>query len=205
MSKMKPCNTCGAEIAATAKVCPVCGAKNKKPIYKRVWFWVLIVLIISSALSGISSTPTSETTKNDDAAQTQKVVSSQDPAFDGDCGIQASAQMGSSVIGLPELNVSITNTTDKQISAIQFYAVPCDVYGNEITGWTSQNNLYIDDAIPAGGSDSISYQFIEDSVKTLKLYVYSVYFADGSEWGNKDAGKSTILKNGAQIEVSGES
>ena len=39
MSKMKKCDTCGAEIAESAKRCPACGAKNKKPIYKRVWFW----------------------------------------------------------------------------------------------------------------------------------------------------------------------
>ena len=38
MSKMKKCDTCGAEIAENAKRCPACGAKNKKPIYKRVWF-----------------------------------------------------------------------------------------------------------------------------------------------------------------------
>lgn len=45
--KMKNCKHCGAEIAATAKKCPHCGGKNKKPIYKRVWFIVLIILIIA--------------------------------------------------------------------------------------------------------------------------------------------------------------
>ena len=71
--------------------------------------------------------------------------------------------------------------------------------------WISQNKLYTDTAIGVGKSNTISYQFIEDSVKTVKLYVYSVYFADGTEWGDKDATKSTILENGALIEVSGES
>ena len=126
-------------------------------------------------------------------------------AFAGDCGISASAEMGSSIIGYPELTISITNTTNKDISAIQFYAVPCDVYGDEITGWTSQNKLYTDTTIGTGKTTSISYDFIEDSVKTVKLYVYSVYFSDGSEWGNKDASKSTILEYGAVIEVLGES
>lgn len=45
-NKMTKCKVCGAEIAKSAKVCPNCGAKNKKPIYKRVWFWLLIVLVI---------------------------------------------------------------------------------------------------------------------------------------------------------------
>ena len=88
---------------------------------------------------------------------------------------------------------------------MKFYAVPYDVYGDEITGWTSQNNLYTDTSINPNASTSISYQFIEDSVKTVKLYIYSVYFADGTEWGNKDATKSTILENGIPVEVYGES
>ena len=48
-------------------------------------------------------------------------------------------------------------------------------------------------------------KFIGDSVKTLKLYAYSVYFSDGTEWGDKDATKSTILNNGAAFEVPGQS
>lgn len=46
--KMTACETCGAEIAASAKTCPHCGAKNKvkKPVYKRWWFWVLIVAVV---------------------------------------------------------------------------------------------------------------------------------------------------------------
>ena len=43
---MKHCKTCGAKIAKKAKKCPSCGAKNKKPIYKRLWFWVLAVIVL---------------------------------------------------------------------------------------------------------------------------------------------------------------
>lgn len=46
-NKMTTCKSCGKEIAKSAKVCPNCGAKNKKPFYKAVWFWVLIVLIFA--------------------------------------------------------------------------------------------------------------------------------------------------------------
>lgn len=45
-NKMKICKHCGAEIAKSAKVCPVCGGKNKKPIFKRVWFWLIIIALI---------------------------------------------------------------------------------------------------------------------------------------------------------------
>lgn len=51
-SKMKECKSCGAKIAASAKVCPGCGAKNKKPIYKRVWFIVLVVIVVFAGISG---------------------------------------------------------------------------------------------------------------------------------------------------------
>lgn len=51
-SKMTTCKHCGAEIAASAKVCPQCGGKNKPPIYKRWWFIVIIVLIVLSAIGG---------------------------------------------------------------------------------------------------------------------------------------------------------
>lgn len=54
-SKMTTCKHCGAEIAASAKVCPQCGGKNKPPIYKRWWFIAIIVLIVLSAIGGSGS------------------------------------------------------------------------------------------------------------------------------------------------------
>lgn len=44
--KMTTCAACGKEIAANAKTCPACGAKHKKPVYKRWWFIVLVVFFI---------------------------------------------------------------------------------------------------------------------------------------------------------------
>ena len=49
MSKIKKCKTCSKEIATNAKSCPGCGAKNKKPVYKRVWFWVVAAIIVVGA------------------------------------------------------------------------------------------------------------------------------------------------------------
>ena len=48
--KLVTCKHCGEEIATGAKVCPKCGGKNKKPIYKRPWFIVLVVLIVIGAI-----------------------------------------------------------------------------------------------------------------------------------------------------------
>lgn len=54
-SKMEYCKVCGAEMASNAKACPKCGAKNKKPIYKKWWFWVLAIIIIGSIAGGKST------------------------------------------------------------------------------------------------------------------------------------------------------
>lgn len=57
------CKACGSQIAPGVKFCPNCGrtvssdpnnrqpvpevpAKKKKPIYKRVWFWILVAILI---------------------------------------------------------------------------------------------------------------------------------------------------------------
>ena len=46
--KQKFCTNCGAEIAdSKARECGSCGAKIKKPLYKKWWFWVIIVLFLS--------------------------------------------------------------------------------------------------------------------------------------------------------------
>lgn len=61
MKKLINCTTCGNEIALSAKRCPSCGAKNKKPIYKRVSFWVIAVFLgigISANMATTETTPT---------------------------------------------------------------------------------------------------------------------------------------------------
>lgn len=58
---MKLCKSCGQPIAKKAKVCPNCGAKNKKPLFKKPLFWILIVLVViiigAAASSGDSDKP----------------------------------------------------------------------------------------------------------------------------------------------------
>ena len=71
MSKLKKCKTCGADIAASAKTCPSCGAKNKPPIYKRGWFWLIIAFIVI----GVAITPTeSSTSSSSDTTSSNEVL-----------------------------------------------------------------------------------------------------------------------------------
>lgn len=44
--KMVICKNCNAPIPENTKICPSCGAKNKKPFYKRAWFIILAVIVV---------------------------------------------------------------------------------------------------------------------------------------------------------------
>lgn len=57
MAKLINCKSCGNEIASNAKACPKCGAKNSKPFYKKIWFWVLVVIIIAAIAGSGSNKP----------------------------------------------------------------------------------------------------------------------------------------------------
>lgn len=52
-SKMKTCDSCGKEYAKSAKACPYCGAKNKKPWYKRWWLWLIIAVVIAAVVTTV--------------------------------------------------------------------------------------------------------------------------------------------------------
>lgn len=54
MDKMTKCKTCGADIAKSAKVCPSCGAKQKKPVVLIVIAVIFAIGVIGAALGGNS-------------------------------------------------------------------------------------------------------------------------------------------------------
>ena len=72
MSKMIQCKSCSKEIAANAKSCPGCGAKNKKPMYKRVWFWAVAIIIVVGTAS-CSNTDNSKEVNSEDTVVENKL------------------------------------------------------------------------------------------------------------------------------------
>lgn len=70
-NKIMQCKICGKDVANSAKVCPNCGAKIKKPIYKRWWFIVLIILVVLGAVFG-SSGSDEPTASNSTATVTEQ-------------------------------------------------------------------------------------------------------------------------------------
>ena len=67
MAKMVNCKSCGKEIDSNAKTCPGCGAKNQKPFYKAVWFWVIVIIVIICMGSGENGD-----SSNDDSQKYEK-------------------------------------------------------------------------------------------------------------------------------------
>lgn len=218
-NKMTNCETCGAQIAEKASYCPFCGAKKKNPVYKRAWLWILALIAIGNIAANISGNGNNNNGGNNDNgngvvsnsdtsnnSEAKSSGNSKNSAFEGDPGIKVSANLSKSSIDYPELNISITNTTQKDILAVKLYVVYFDVYGEEVKVFSKDQELFTDETIAAGKSGNISVEHIlEKNIKKANLYVYSVYFADGTQWGDKDALKSAILNNGKLIEVSGSS
>ena len=72
MSKLINCKSCSNEIAYSAKSCPSCGAKNKKPFYKRGWFIALVIIIIIGSI-GESDNNDTTTIKNSETTEVEQV------------------------------------------------------------------------------------------------------------------------------------
>ncbi|APM40172.1 hypothetical protein [Clostridium kluyveri] len=60
MSKMKLCKTCQKEIARSAKICPHCGAKNKRSKLKTFAIGAIIFIIFIAVISALDSSDTSK-------------------------------------------------------------------------------------------------------------------------------------------------
>lgn len=69
-SKLTTCKVCEKEIAKSAKKCPHCGAKVKKPFFKKWWFWVIVVFLIIG-MAGTGGDDTADT--NNDIAVSENL------------------------------------------------------------------------------------------------------------------------------------
>lgn len=78
-NKMTTCKTCGKEMAKAAKVCPNCGAKNKKPFFTKPWFIAIVVIFIIGAIASGGKSRSTNTNKvankaNSDASEVKDTV-----------------------------------------------------------------------------------------------------------------------------------
>lgn len=125
-------------------------------------------------------------------------------SFSGDSGVTASASIGKDIIGHPQITIKIKNNTEKEIAALLFYAIPYNVYGEEVKSFLVTKRLFSDDPLASGKSDTRFWQLLDTKVKTVKLYLFSVYFEDGTQWGDKEADREDIIAKGQSITVTKE-
>ena len=212
------CTKCGKEISQHQAFCPHCGqipsqiGVTQQPTGRSgnkgcgVGLAVLIVLGIGAIGSAISNTAKDNAPQSSADTPQNAVINTPNSNFAGECGIEASAHMKSNnYINHPELTINVKNVSGKDIAAIKFLAVPYDVYGEEIHSFATQERLHTDDRIRAGSQKQLLYgPFLLSNIKSVKLYVYSVYYTDGSSWGDRDATRSQILRHAKRIEATFE-
>lgn len=65
--KEKKCKNCGQAVDKKAVVCTACGVKIKKPIFKKLWFWIVVIFVILAAVGmskSADNTPAIESNTN---------------------------------------------------------------------------------------------------------------------------------------------
>lgn len=167
--------------------------KKKKNIGLIITIIVVAVICLSIISGGGAETKNSKETPQ---VNTENSIPEE---FVDTCPVEVSSSMYDNIIGVPEVKCTFKNNTDKEIAAIKLYFLPRDVYGADVNTIFTTNELYTDNPITAGGSSSRSWQLLDEEIKSGDVYVYSVYFSDGTEWGNKEASVSDIKKYAYKI------
>lgn len=155
MSKIIKCKTCGNNIASSAKSCPSCGAKNKKPFYKKIWFWILVVIIIG-VIGGSKedSSAQSDTPVKTDSLEVQNTVdTAQDVKVDNE--VKDNYLLGE-IAELKELNIQVTGV---EYSSGSEYDKPKDGYEYAIVNLAIKN--------------------VSDSSQSYNVYNFSVQNTNG--------------------------
>ena len=130
MAKMIRCKTCGNEIASSAKTCPNCGGKNKKPVYKAIWFWAIVAIAIIAIAGNNSNSNNNNSTSNNNSASNTK------EKFSYTISKQYSDTFSYYVEGI------VTNNKDKNYSYVQIEFICYDANGNNLgTALDNTNNL----------------------------------------------------------------
>ena len=75
------CKYCGKTISKTAKSCPHCGGRFKKPVYKRWWFIVIVVIVVLGILGNLGGNE--DSTPADDLPSSGHATVRPDGSVDG--------------------------------------------------------------------------------------------------------------------------
>ena len=101
------------------------------------------------------------------------------------------------------LKISFTNNSPYTIAAIKFYFECFNVYGEYIKN-SNCNCIYQRHSIQAGEVKECKYYISKSNVKSIKIYLYSVYFKNNCypEWGYRELSPEQIKYSPAiRIEI----
>lgn len=181
-NNMTNCPSCGEMIAKSAKSCPKCGAKMKKPWYKKWWVWVIAVIVIAGIGNSSQSSKTQEapmqsanpsqqgegdgsgqaapaqpTEGENQAVPASEPVKKADVEIIGDTTVEGD-DFSKYICG------TIQNNTDKKYSYVQVTFNLYDAEGNQIgTALDNINNL------EAGGTWKFKAVSFESDFASYKL------------------------------------
>lgn len=133
----KECKKCHSTIPKYADKCPQCGA-NLKPVYKKAWFWIPIVLVLLILMVGGCSAACTQSVNDSKVSGGTEVASSQTTR-----NWQVSGEeLNDKGYGLYSISGTFTSSAKKQLSYVQLEYVLKDEEGNQIgTAYANTSNL----------------------------------------------------------------
>lgn len=173
MGKLVHCKTCGAEIAKSAKVCPVCGARRKK---HRVLGIVLIIFSLALLGSVLANT--------EDDKGPQKVGA--------DDGTQQTTFGVGDAVALNDIVVTLNDVSDSSGSQ---YNKPADGNVFALCNFTIENNSNKEIAV----SSLVSFRtYVDDTAVNMSMQ--AVIDADNGQLdGTIAAGKKMVGTIGYEV------
>ena len=120
MAKMKNCKSCGAEIAKSVKVCPKCGAKQKKPTV----LIILLVVVAIGLLASVGNSGSNAPTKVGEAETPSKTGGTSETAAPAETTPPADTVFhAGDIVELNDIKVTLVNVTENNG---QNYMTPAD-------------------------------------------------------------------------------
>ena len=156
----------------------------------------IVFVICISIMSSFFSNNNPENNVNSPTSSTQKDIPE---TFSFDFPLEIKASLYDNILGFPELKCEIKNISSKEISAIKLHFEPRNVYGEKSENIFTTNKLDTDNTILSGETTQLTWQLLDQSIKSGDLYIYSIYFSDGTEWGDKTASESILKKYGFKL------
>lgn len=96
--------------------------------------------------------------------------------------------------------LTFNNTSDSTVKAIRVLVFPHNVYGEEITDFNNQKQF--NTTIYPNETKMLMCDVSNLMVSEADVYIYSVYYEDGREWGNRKANERLILKKSPVLHLS---